>query len=324
MRVSFITNVEQCQQLWQCLVRPKYVSDRWEFRLCFHDFFRYQPCFLLMEDHRGISGMLPLSYADDLDMFVFFPGEIWAGKTWLERTPCFTRESHDLRDLLSACPDRTLLRYIELPRDFTSEEMSLDEFGYTLYPRHLGYDISRYGQRFSRKKFKSILKVIQSYDNMHCTFHFNRLQDFDVLVDMSLRQFGPQSYLNDSRFREGSGRMMHFLHQNKLLRLVSLEINGRIAAVDLGAVYRGIYTVFLGGTDPEFPSIAKLMNMHHIDFSCRERLSKIDFLCGDFHWKKLWHLDPEPLYKYESPLLIGAETAVRGHTPLSVASLHSS
>ncbi len=45
------------------------------------------------------------------------------------------------------------------------------------------------------------------------------------------------------------------------------------------------------------------MNMHHIEFACQHGLRKVDFLCGDFHWKKLWHLDPEPLYKFVSPSL---------------------
>jgi CelD/BcsL family acetyltransferase involved in cellulose biosynthesis len=80
--------------------------------------------------------------------------------------------------------------------------------------------------------------------------------------------------------------------------MVSLELGGAIRAVDLGAVYNGVYTVFLGGTDAGFPGVAKVMNMHHIEYALEQRLFKVDFLCGDFHWKKLWHLDAEPLYKY--------------------------
>jgi hypothetical protein len=52
------------------------------------------------------------------------------------------------------------------------------------------------------------------------------------------------------------------------------------------------------------------MNMQHLEFACEQRLSRVDFLCGDFHWKKLWHLDPQPLYKYVSPALKTEETTV--------------
>jgi hypothetical protein len=45
------------------------------------------------------------------------------------------------------------------------------------------------------------------------------------------------------------------------------------------------------------------MNMHHIEFAVEQGFSVVDFLCGDFYWKKLWHLDPQPLYKFLSPSL---------------------
>ena len=92
--------------------------------------------------------------------------------------------------------------------------------------------------------------------------------------------------------------------------MISLEIGGKTVAVDMAAVYQGSYVVLLGGTDPEFRGVAKAMNMQHLDFACEQRLSRVDFLCGDFHWKKLWHLDPQPLYKYVSPALKTEETTV--------------
>jgi CelD/BcsL family acetyltransferase involved in cellulose biosynthesis len=92
--------------------------------------------------------------------------------------------------------------------------------------------------------------------------------------------------------------------------MLSMDIEGATAAVDLGCIYHSIYTVFLGGTDPRFLGVSKVMNMHHIDFAFERRMKKVDFLCGDFHWKKLWHLDPEPLYKYVGPALRGDEQSV--------------
>ena len=46
----------------------------------------------------------------------------------------------------------------------------------------------------------------------------------------------------------------------------------------------------------DFPSVAKLINLHHMQRACRERLNLIDFLCGDFSWKKKFHLTENPLY----------------------------
>jgi CelD/BcsL family acetyltransferase involved in cellulose biosynthesis len=80
--------------------------------------------------------------------------------------------------------------------------------------------------------------------------------------------------------------------------MVSLDVKGKTVAVDVGAEFGGTYTVFLGGTDAEHSGVAKVMNMHHLERACKGKIDKVDFLCGDFHWKKLWHLDPEPLYQF--------------------------
>jgi hypothetical protein len=309
MRKHFITDLDECQKLWGTFIRPRRVSDLWEFRLCFQRYFNCKPCFLILEDQEGMAGMAPLSYVAETDMFVFFPGETWKGMTWTERTPLYLRDPAFLSELLFSCPERTYLRYMEVPEESLLPDLEVDEIGYVLYPLILDCGVATYHKRFATKKLKGIMKVIRSLTDTDTTFHFNRLQDFDVLVQMSHQNFGANSYLHDYRFRESFRDILNFFQRKGCLRMVSIEINGTVAAIDLGAVYQGTYALFLGGTHPGFPGIAKAMNMHHVQFACNEGLRKIDFLCGDFHWKKLWHLDPEPLYKYVSPALTSREEA---------------
>lgn len=304
MQKRFITDLDQCKKLWNAFSSPKNIFDLWEFRLCFHRQFKHRPCFLLLEDRNGIAGMLPLSYVRDVDMFVFFPGEIWKEKTWIERTPVYVREPYLLSDLILACPERTYLRYMDIPPEVSpSPDICIDEIGYVLYPPSLGFDVSRFHGRFSPKRLKEIKKVVRAFTGIDCHFHVNRVDDFDRLAAMSIDSFESNSYLYDIRFREGFREIMDLLHENGMLRMLSLEIGGQTAAVDIGALFEGVYTVLLGGTHGDFLGIAKAMNMHHITSAFDEGLSKVDFLCGDFHWKKLWHLDPEPLYKFVAPSL---------------------
>jgi len=317
-KTRFVTDLESCRALWKALIKPKNVFDLWSFRSCFQKHFRSRPSFLVLEDNRGIVGMVPICYAEEQDMFLFFPGEVWKGKTWIERTAIHLRDDHRLSNLFNACPERTYLRYIDLPNGHVPETLSVDEIGYVLYPERLHFEMSHYRERFSGKKIKSLMKTIESLVCQNSTFHMNRLEDFDLLVNMSLNRFGPDSYLWDERFRDGFREVMLFLYRRGLLRMVSLEIRGKTVAIDLGALWNNVYTVFLGGTDPETPGVAKVMNMHHIEFAFQQGLSKIDFLCGDFHWKKLWHLDEEPLYKFVSPFLV-REEALPGFPSLAAA-----
>ena len=74
MEKRVITDLTECMKLWHSFIRPKHIFDLWEFRLCFHKHFKNSPFFLILEDKDGIAAMLPLSFVEDLDMFVFFPG----------------------------------------------------------------------------------------------------------------------------------------------------------------------------------------------------------------------------------------------------------
>jgi hypothetical protein len=85
------------------------------------------------------------------------------------------------------------------------------------------------------------------------------------------------------------------LSARNYIRLVTVRIEGKVAAVDMGCVYNDTYTLLAGGTNPDFPGIAKFINLHHIKWACEQKIKRVDFLCGDFNWKTLFHLTPAPL-----------------------------
>jgi hypothetical protein len=311
IRKKVVTHLEACRALWDKLMVRRNVSDLWEFRACFQKHFKNTPHFIVLEDDQGVAGLLPFSYLAERDIFVLFPGETWNGKTWLERTQLYLRDQDFLGDLLDAAPERTYLRYLECDESALIPPLELDEIGYLFHPPEMGFDMKNYFQRFVWKKLKAIKKEIDTMLSVGCSWHVNCLTDYDIMVDMSLATFGKSSYFHDPRFTEGFREVLRFLSRNGWLRLVSLEIGKKTVAVDMAAVYRDTYVVLLGSTDPEFRGVAKAMNMQHLEFACEQKLSRVDFLCGDFHWKKLWHLDPQPLYRYLSPALKTDEVVVK-------------
>ena len=303
LKKRMVSDLEECGALWRRCMQTRYVSDLWDFRLCFQSHFKNRPHFLVLEDRKGIYGMLPLAYLSEAETYVFFPGETWKGKTWLERTPIYCREPRAMNDLLAECPERTYLRYIEPLSASAASDLEVDEIGYILHPRDLDFDIERYYNRFTWKKLKAIKKEIASMLGADPSWRLNRLSDYDRLIQLNLASFGEDSYFHDSRFTEGFREVLWFLERNGWLRLVAMEVAGLTLAVDLAARFHGLYVPLLGGTHPDYRGVAKAMNMHHIEFAIAQGLSRVDFLCGDFTWKKLWHLDPEPLYKFVSPAL---------------------
>jgi CelD/BcsL family acetyltransferase involved in cellulose biosynthesis len=172
----------------------------------------------------------------------------------------------------------------------------VDEIGYLFLPPKYNYDMSNYLEEFSRKSVKKIRRELAAMESQGVAYRCDEIEDFDLMVDMSLARFGNHSYFFDHRFRDSFRALAQFLKEKGWLRFTTVLINGEPAATDMGCIYGGVYTLIAGGTNSHYPGVAKLINFHHMKRACRERLDEVDFLCGNFNWKDLFHLTPRPLY----------------------------
>lgn len=294
--IRIITDQDECQETWQRLIPPESLTDLWEVRACFHEQFQRPPHFLVAEGADGLCGLLPLSWIEESQWYGYFPGETWEGKTWLEQNRVPVRGDGVLEALLSHCPGRHHIRYL-LPLESTPlDHHVVDEIGYRFLPPRYDHDLENYFQEFSRRSAKRLRREIDAIESMGVDYRYDDLADFDRLVRLNRERFRERSYFHDPRFRESFRSLMHYLHEAGWLRITTALIRGEVAAVDMGCVRRGDYTLLGGGTNSDYPGVAKLINLHHLRRACAERLNTVDFLCGDFAWKKLFHLTPRPLH----------------------------
>lgn len=300
MRIRMVSDLTECRQLWQQVMPVESIADLWEVRDCFQQHFNHRPNFIVAEDGSGICGLLPLSWIEESQSYGYFPGEIWHGKTWLERNRIFCRADVQPSDLLARCSSSYYLRYL-LPRAGGCDpEMVIDEIGYLFLPHQYDYQMQNYFGEFSRKSIKQILREVASIEQLGVSYRYDEISDFDLMVEMNISRFGADSYFYDPRFKEGFRSLANFLNENGWLRFTTVLINGEPAAVDMGCLYRNVYTVMAGGTNSRFLGVAKLINLHHMQWACQQRLRQVDFLCGDFYWKKQFHLTPRPLFLFSS------------------------
>lgn len=134
---------------------------------------------------------------------------------------------------------------------------------------------------------------------VECDVSTELSDQFDWLVMKNIERFGADSYFSDHRFREGFRDMLNLLAGQGMLRVTTMRQGHRIIAVDAGSIYRQQYTLLAGATDRDVPGIAKLINLRHLQWGCQAQLREVDFLCGDFSWKPLFHLTPRPLHLLE-------------------------
>jgi CelD/BcsL family acetyltransferase involved in cellulose biosynthesis len=302
IRIRVSADPGECRRIWRKLWPRTCFFDLWPVREIFADFFARTPFFVIAEENNEPVGMLALSFLEELRQYVFFPGEIWQGKTWIEQNKIPVRHRALRDELLAAVPAEAFLRYLTPESEpIDGSSFVMDEENFRFYPRLHGYSFDMYMQEFSNKSRKNLSRELEKLTACGVTYRYDQPADIDHLLELNLAAYGDLSYFADQRFQGAFVRLCTWLAEQKMLRITALLLGDRIAAVDAGAVWNGQYTVLAGGTDGDFPGVAKLINFHHLTWACAERLDVVDFLCGDFSWKRRFHLQPSPLYKLHLP-----------------------
>jgi hypothetical protein len=302
LKVRICEDLEEAERIWRAHWPANHIFDLWDVRACFQDVFNRRPYFLVAEENGAIEGLMALSWIEDEEYFGHFPGETYQGKTWLEQNRILARDSKILRALFRNIPGGTRLRY--LIRDsilFGDAPPVEDETGYVFLPGKYDYSFGTYFQSFSSKSRKKLAKEISRFQEAGLSFHYDRIQDMDLMFQMNLDAFGEMSFFSDPMFLRSFDRLILWLNSKGMLRITTAMVNGEVAAVDVGCVRDACYAVLAGGVNPAFPGVAKLINFHHMEWACRNRMQSVDFLCGDYGWKERFHLSPRPLYKIETP-----------------------
>ncbi|MBN2706944.1 MAG: GNAT family N-acetyltransferase [Deltaproteobacteria bacterium] len=299
VRINFHDQPEKCRALWQENFPETCFFDLWSTRSAFRDGFQRPSLFIEARYDGRCVGVLPLSWIDEENYFGYFPGETWSGKTWIEQNRIPASSPEVVEALLAAVPGPCRLRYLQDDSQLPANDLAADEINYSLQPRSYQDSSANYLETFNGKSRKKLLREVESLKRLGPDFRVNHFPDLDSMLNLNLAAYRENSYFHDSRFLTSFTNLAETLRRDQALRLVTVMIKDIIAAVDLIAVWRNHWTVLAGGTNPEFPGIAKLINLYHIEEACRRKIAHVDFLCGDFNWKERFHLAPQQLYKID-------------------------
>jgi hypothetical protein len=311
LKVDVYQDLEDARRIWQRYWPQECLFDLWPVRNCFQSQFSNSPYFLVATENRRFRGMLALSWIEEEQCFGHFPGEVWHGKTWLEQNKILASDPDVFSILLNQIPAAARIRYLTDDPDLAGASLdAVDEIGYLFYPQQYNYSFQAYLQCFSGKTRKKLRCELNRLTAGGLSYRYDCFEDVAYLFCMNLESFGEESYFHDVRFLRAFENLVSWLRANKMLRVTTVLIGGRIAAVDVGAVWNRTYTVLAGGTNADFPGVAKLINFHHLEWACQQRLKVVDFLCGEFNWKHRFHLTARPLYRIENlPITVGREEA---------------
>ena len=297
MKSVVLNDLDECRKAWQKYWPVSGLFDLWPVRFCFHAAFSRPLLFVLAHDHGVVHGFMPLCWNADAQNYVQFPGDTWQGKTWLEQNRLIATTPEALDALLESVPGPLHLRYLDWsPLMDEIGGVQHDETGYLFHPAHWGYRMEAFFGAFPGKSRKKLMGEVEKIKAQKPVFRFDHLPDLEALFQLNLNAFETHSYFYDDRFHNAFERLAAYLWDAKMMRITTILIGGKIAAVDMGAMFNRSYTLLTGGTNPEFMGIAKVINLHHLEYACQQRFDTVDFLCGDFNWKARFRLTPRPLY----------------------------
>ena len=290
----------KAKKIWMSLFIGGHLFSEWDIRWCFHESYGRPVYFVAAEGpERRPAGLIPLSWIEEEACYGFFPGETWKGRTWLEQNSIPAVNSEVTQSLWDAAPENTRIRYLQGKSVEPLSDADFDETGYILEPPKFDFDFSLYWSQFPGKSRKKIKRELKAFPDKHTRFEMGNWNDIEWMFSQNLENFGHYSYFHDSRFMTGFADMLATLKRWKVLRVVRMSVNGARTAVDVAAIYKNSLVVLAGATNPDFPGAAKAINLFHIKCAFEEKISKLDFLCGDFGWKKRFRLEERPLFKIE-------------------------
>lgn len=293
------TDLAVCKELWCRLIPSEQLSDLWDVRICFHRHFKRDLFFVVAKEQGQVIGLLPLSYISEKKSYCYFPGEVWKGKTWLEQNRLIAQDQNVFSQMFQWLDKQNIkynLRYLRKEHIADMDLAVEDEIDYVFHPGSFDFNMDRYYEIFSGKSKKRIRKDIDKFYEKDLVIRKGEIGDFELMVRMNLERFSNDSYFADEKFCQSFRDLSQYLNQKGWLRMTTFMIDDQAAAVDMGCVYNGVYTLLAGGTNPEYLGIAKAINVHHMQEACKQKYIEADFLSGDFSWKTMFHLFPRPLY----------------------------
>ncbi len=290
MEYKIYKNIDECKKIWNELSPDNRLFDLWEFRLCFYDKQEMEPYFITGYEGKDILGLIPLCFFKSKNQYNYFGG-------WFpERNSFFLKDKSKLPLFLQQCPENTFMEGID-PQEGKYFSFLDDEPTYYLDLHKYDNSFEKYFTSFEKKRQKKIkaeLKKIPQYK-----VHFNRLKDFNRLVELNIKAHEEDSIFNQTIMKNSILKIFKLANRMGILQMISIEINKKVESVDLGIKFGEWFDILTGGSNNHlYPNIGKLNTILDIKNAMTNKARYVDFLATSGHWKESWNFDKEMMLKF--------------------------
>lgn len=290
MELKVYKNINECRKLWNTLIPNKSLFDLWDFRQCFYNKQDNEPYFLAARSGGRITGLIPLYFIKSKSEYSYFGG-------WFpERNSFFLKDKNKIAELLDNCPANTNIEGIA-PDEGRYFSFSEDEYTYYLDLFKYNHNFDNYFNSLGKKRRKNIIRDLKSIPKYKV--YYNRIRDFKRLVKLNIMQYDRDSIFNNETIKKGLYNVVKLANKGGKLEMISVEINDKIEAVDVGVVFGEWYNLIVGcSNNQKIPNLGKLITILSIKNAISKKARYVDFLASSAYWKSQWNFDKEMLFKF--------------------------
>lgn len=265
--------------------------DVWDYRACFFDGNGQELNFIAGFSKGNPEGIIPLVLSKKTNQYNYFGGWFTA-----ERNSLYIKDKSKITQFLEQCPENTCMEGLD-PAEGRSYNFPEDEFTHYLDLSKFNYSFDEYFSSLDKKKQKNLRYDLKSIPEHKV--HYNKTGDFKRLAELNIRRFEEDSKFNDPAVMNGVSRLIKLAGKKGILDMISVEIAGKVQAVDVCATFKGRYYALIGSSNyQKVPNIGKLMTVLDIKSAMAKKARFIEFGATADHWKKMWNFDKEMLLKF--------------------------
>ncbi len=294
--MKIITDLSECEQVWNTFSPHITIWDEWEVALSFFEESQIKLQFIQSE-----NGVLPLQ-KENSTFYLF-------GNDYTERTT-FWFPIQNFANFYDALPDNTILlnmdedQIAQIKTLFPQFESQIfaDDTNYSLNLAKLEHNMSNYLAQFSSKHRKNLrydLEKVSAYKVCE-----SDLSIYDTFIQFNIDRFGENSDFTSKDFAEKFKLFLTTLQKRgELIVLTLQDENNKVVAIEICAKHKETFYVLNGGYTNTIKNIGKKMIFETIAYAISQKYRTIDFLAAPKgSWKELWNLEATQLYSVHKNL----------------------
>ncbi|MBU1164400.1 GNAT family N-acetyltransferase [Patescibacteria group bacterium] len=297
MIIKKITDIKDCQRIWQLFSPKDTLWDLWELVESIYNPKIHSPLFLVGVRGGKETGLLPLWFDKSQKVYYSFGGSIcefrdfWFGP---QDFP-FYFEKIPTPILINDIDAVSVEQILKVNPDYRKYFFEIDN-KYILNFKEINYSLEGFYKRFTPKHRKNLKYDIKKLDSLKYVIKWEKFNHFDLMIQFNKNRFGVESNFEDINNIDELKKLLQFFSDKKWLHTLSVNIDNKVQAIEYAAFYNHTYYVINGGFNHKYKNFGKLVLIEHIKNAMELKADIVDFMVGDSGWKELWNLDKLPCY----------------------------